>query len=383
MYTSNEDDERSEGQRRVHQEAPDKQSGADQPPLQAANDQHYQEHLTVSNDDNNDYDSSNGEQEDIPIGEQVLLESDSPTGEDRNDLFVTSDEDDQNKSTTLNRSGKRQAHPFEPSDEHAPLVPSHSASDVRWASDAENEYYDPYHLDDSPEDSPEDLAAFDDYENDARAQRAAYVIGAGSFAVLSIVIVVVISGITALTTTSRTELFVLQSAWKDGGEIPREYGCYAGGLGPVSMPVHWKGVPPRTHSIVILLHNPGILQGVSRKDPVHWFVMNVRADFGDMPKDAFGGIPQNASYAGLLPHGAVERANSGYKNGQYWPPCPTNRTKFALYAFAVDAKPAIQDFDDAREIINRFGGIPQSKLTGYYGPPRGEALPHSSESRQV
>eukprot|EP00172_Hildenbrandia_rubra_P000299 Plantae.Rhodophyta-Hildenbrandia_rubra.ctg11378.p1 GENE.Plantae.Rhodophyta-Hildenbrandia_rubra.ctg11378~~Plantae.Rhodophyta-Hildenbrandia_rubra.ctg11378.p1 ORF type:complete len:346 (+),score=83.22 Plantae.Rhodophyta-Hildenbrandia_rubra.ctg11378:167-1204(+) len=297
------------------------------------------------------YESDDEAEDETPLLEQMIESS-----LQKEDLFATSDEDIGN-DRTRNSQQRRPPHPFESIDEHTPLVPANAINDVRWASDLENDYYEPT------------VGVPDEYyESEQRARRAMYIIGASGIAVMSIVTVVIVSGLSALMTTSEAEKFRIVSDWRDGQAIPAKYGCLAGDRGPVSMPVRWNHVPRRTESIVILLHNPDAYRRNSKADPLHWFVLDIPVQKEGDLKYARNYISVNASYAGLLPKGAVERPNTGRKDGKYWAPCPQNRTKYVLYAFAVDAKPEIENFDDAREVINRFGGVPQSKLTGFYGP---------------
>jgi hypothetical protein len=83
-------------------------------------------------------------------------------------------------------------------------------------------------------------------------------------------------------------------------------------------------------------------------------------------------IVANASRnaATLLPRGSVQRANSEHQSGEWFAPCALDgggASLYIVYVYAVDARPVIADFRDARQIMNRFSGVPTAKIAGYYG----------------
>lgn len=223
------------------------------------------------------------------------------------------------------------------------------------------------------------------------SQRAAAIIGGGSAAVFFVVFAVVISGISALLSIDPGNAFSVRSDWPHHGTIPRQYGCHAVG-GPdaaQSIPLSYSNVPEKTHSLVILVANPSALKNIGR-DPVHWFVTEIPVNRGarvsiDVAHSSSGerwNIAANASRNPntLLPKGAIQRSNSLHSSGMYYPPCTLSDGSpsfYIVYVYAVDAKPVISDFKDARQIMNRFTGVPTAKIGGHYRAADFE-LPDSS-----
>jgi Phosphatidylethanolamine-binding protein len=251
-------------------------------------------------------------------------------------------------------------------------------------------------------------SSFVDMEEEGR--KAAFIIGSFSLAVFFVVVAVVISGLTSLLGTNPADIFQVESDWTPGGVIPLKYGCLADG-GPtaaVSIPLRFNHIPPRTTSLVVLVHNPGAIK-MHGEDPVHWLVTGISVKEGKICRPTSGmrlgleqnrtpvsiaapekttlsesecfdesltkwTIPQNAStQPQLLPAGAVQRPNTKNEDGSYDGLCrggyggDDTRSLYTVYVFAVDADPVLHSLRDARQIMNRFSAVPTARLAGYYG----------------
>lgn len=225
-------------------------------------------------------------------------------------------------------------------------------------------------------------------ERNETSQRAAAIIGSGSAVVFVVVLAVVISGLSALAGVDVEQTFEVISDWPNGGTIPDKYGCLAPG-GPsnaVSIPLAYNNIPRDTSALVIVVANPGAIKETGH-DPVHWFVTDISPrtggygtrrpavqmrEYNGSDVDRLGRpwwIPANASAnPDMLPVGARQRANFKDVSGAWFPPCSVGgrSSMYVLYIFAVDAEPVIANFQDARQILNRFSGVPTAKLAGYY-----------------
>lgn len=211
------------------------------------------------------------------------------------------------------------------------------------------------------------LAANREFSRRGERDRVRYrlILGCSAAIMLFVVFVIVISGITTILANRNYPHLEIFSDWPDRGLIPLKYGCHAqDGSGGISFPLHWRNVPPQATNLAVLFAHPGAIaeQG---DDPVHWFVTDIALN--DANRDGF--ILANASANPyLIPEGARMHPNMQSKKGLYWPPCYSNGTSlFVIHVYAIDASPIIEDFKDAREIINRFVGVPVARLMGHYG----------------
>lgn len=192
-------------------------------------------------------------------------------------------------------------------------------------------------------------------------------------------------------------MFTIESDFPDGGIIPLRYGCRSPTQPPISLPLRWSHVPRGTQSLVVLMHDPDSIR-VNGTDPIHWLLLNVSVAgtpgavappalsgstaAGSQPADgavdgagADGGTELTTGYLapgasdGGLPPGVDTRPNAAGTVG-YWPPCVHNTSHlFSIYVYAVDAPPVLANYLDARNVMNRFGGVPLAKLFGWYGAP--------------
>lgn len=190
-----------------------------------------------------------------------------------------------------------------------------------------------------------------------------YVLGCSIVLVATIVFIIIVSGITTMVENSNFPKLEVFSDWPDGGVIPLKYGCDSREGDPISFPLQWNNVPRPATNLVILFSNAGAML---RKgyDPVHWLVSGIPVNEGN----EFS-LPANSSAnSTLMPFGAKQLPNSFSESGTYYPPCSFNRSGlFVVHVYAIEAPAVISDFRDAREVMNRFVGVPVAKLTGRYG----------------
>lgn len=219
------------------------------------------------------------------------------------------------------------------------------------------------------------LATSRDFNRRGARDRVRYrfILGCSAAFMCSVVFVIIVSGITTIVANRSFAHLEVFADWPNGGLIPLKYGCHApDGGGGISFPLHWRNVPPQATNIVVLFAHPGAIAREG-KDPVHWFVTDIALN--DTDRDGF--IPANASAnLHLMPEGARMHPNINSKQGLYWPPCHENgESLFVIHVYAIEAPANIEDFKDAREIINRFVGVPVARLTGQYGIQKPLAMP--------
>lgn len=196
--------------------------------------------------------------------------------------------------------------------------------------------------------------------------RDRYILGCSILVVTSIVFVIIISGMTTMLANSNFPQLQILSDWSNDGVIPLKYGCHAIGGNAISFPLRWRNVPRAATNLVILFANAGAMLH-DENDPVHWLVTDIPLNTG---ADYY--VPPNASAnPALMPSGAIQHRNMFSAMGAYWPPCAQQNgtSLFVIHAYAIEASPVIDNFRDAREVMNRFVGVPFAKLTGVYGQP--------------
>lgn len=121
------------------------------------------------------------------------------------------------------------------------------------------------------------------------------------------------------------EAFTLSSpAFVDGGEIPKVYTCEGEDASP---PLSWRGVPPRTQSLALVVDDPDAPDPAApRMTWVHWLVY-------DIPPFATG---LNAGLGDKLP-GGMRLGTNDFERTRWGGPCPPvgrHRYHFKLYALA-------------------------------------------------
>lgn len=208
------------------------------------------------------------------------------------------------------------------------------------------------------------FATRDSFRHRDNSLRDRCILGCSILLVTSIVFIIIVSGMTTILENRNFPQLQISSSWRNGDRIPLKYGCLAADEKPISFPLRWRNVPRAATNLVILFANAGAMLEKGY-DPVHWLVTGIPLNDG-----AEYYLPANASADSLLmPDGARQHPNANSRIGLYWPPCPeaNSSSLFVIHAYAIEAPASIHKFRDAREVMNRFVGVPVAKLTGVYG----------------
>lgn len=191
--------------------------------------------------------------------------------------------------------------------------------------------------------------------------KSVYMLSCSILMIVSVVFVIVVSGLTKLVSRRGEPKFHVRSNWPSKGFIPAEYGCNAPNGKPQSIPLTWFNVPKEATNLVLLL--------TSDTNHVHWLVNNI--SLTDSEGVVIQQLAANASEnEALMPDGAHQLHNFYRKSGRYAPPCAArNQTnKYLLYLFAIDASARIRaDYESASQVVNGFVGVPTARLQGKYG----------------
>jgi Raf kinase inhibitor-like YbhB/YbcL family protein len=141
---------------------------------------------------------------------------------------------------------------------------------------------------------------------------------------------------------------VSSQAFGDGQQIPRAYTCDGAGISP---PLRWRGLPPATGSIAIVVDDPDAPGGTF----VHWVVADI--------SPGVSGIGP-----GEVPQGGVEITNSSTAKS-YFGPCPpsgTHHYRFSVYALPRSARlPTDATMDDTLTAIYDHA-IASGRVVGLY-----------------
>ena len=125
------------------------------------------------------------------------------------------------------------------------------------------------------------------------------------------------------------------SAFKPGGEIPKQYTCDGQNISP---PLEWDAVPGGTESLALIADDPDAPHGTW----VHWVLFNFLADTKKLPEH----LPPAESFTNGMKQGKNDFQQIGYTG-----PCPSNnnthRYYFKLYALdtTLEMDPGITKAD--------------------------------------
>lgn len=109
-------------------------------------------------------------------------------------------------------------------------------------------------------------------------------------------------------------------AYRAAGPIPVRYTCDGRSISP---PLAWSGVPARTRSLALILHDPDALH---RGGFTHWVIYNIPPRVRSLPE----GVPPRARVGTSAVQGVNDAGRIGYTG-----PCPpfgTHRYVLTLYA---------------------------------------------------
>jgi Raf kinase inhibitor-like YbhB/YbcL family protein len=147
------------------------------------------------------------------------------------------------------------------------------------------------------------------------------------------------------------------TAFEQGKEIPSRFTCEGDNISP---PLQWKGVPPSTRSLVLIVDDP---DAPDPKAPqrlfVHWVLCNIP------PHDA--AIHEGIS-AEKLPSGTREGLNDRKKPGYIGPCPPIGRHRYFFRLYALDVMIENQDQPSRTDIDRAMAGhiLEMAELMGTY-----------------
>jgi len=146
-------------------------------------------------------------------------------------------------------------------------------------------------------------------------------------------------------------------AFEPGGPIPSRYTCEGEDISPE---LRWRGVPPGTRSLVLIVDDPDAPDPAAPKMTwVHWLLVNLPADSS--------GLPEGVDSAGL-PKGTVRGLNDWKRTG-YGGPCPPiGRHRYFHKLYALDRElPATDGLTKAAvEKAMRSHVLATAELVGTY-----------------
>ncbi len=149
-------------------------------------------------------------------------------------------------------------------------------------------------------------------------------------------------------------LTLSSTAFKPGGEIPRQYTCEGADQSPA---LSWSGAPTGTKAFALSADDPDAPVGTW----VHWVVY-------DLPPSATG-LPQGVPIQDTVPGGGTQGTNDFRKAG-YGGPCPPpgkpHRYFFKLYA--LDQSTQLKPRATKAEVLRAVEGhvLAQAELMGTY-----------------
>ncbi|KKW42209.1 MAG: PEBP family protein [Candidatus Magasanikbacteria bacterium GW2011_GWA2_56_11] len=143
-------------------------------------------------------------------------------------------------------------------------------------------------------------------------------------------------------------MYILSSAFSNGGEIPAEYTCDGADTPP---PLSWGGIPETAQSLVLIADDPDAPSGTW----VHWTVWNLD--------------PKAAGLEGKkIPPGAVEGTTSFGRPG-YGGPCPPSGVhRYFFKLLALDTQLGLPAGAGYAELDRAVQGhiIANAALVGIY-----------------
>jgi Raf kinase inhibitor-like YbhB/YbcL family protein len=152
--------------------------------------------------------------------------------------------------------------------------------------------------------------------------------------------------------------FALSStAFDPGGDIPARYTCEGGDRSP---PLTWRGVPPGTRSLALIVDDPDAPDPAAPKMTwVHWVLYNLPVSASAIAEDA---------KASGLPAGTCEGLNDWQRTG-YGGPCPPiGRHRYFHKLYALDTELPDLQRPDKKALEQAMQGhiLAQAELIGTY-----------------
>ena len=126
-------------------------------------------------------------------------------------------------------------------------------------------------------------------------------------------------------------LEISSSAFNDGDNIPKKYGCKYNGGNNISIPLEFSDIPDDAKSLALIIDDPDAMS-VAGKIWVHWILVDIPTETTQLKevKDGKLGIGQTG------------RNSNGKKN--YGGPCPPNGVhvyNIKVYALKIEIKKSL------------------------------------------
>ncbi len=176
---------------------------------------------------------------------------------------------------------------------------------------------------------------------------------------LTAAIAVLLLAASSADLAAEERLTVTSTAFKDGGQIPKDQACRRRhGGGDKSPALAWSGAPAATKAFVIIVDDPDA-QSVAGHTWVHWNAFNIPPTTTSIAATASGSID-----------GAVVTRNHNKKAG-YSGMCPPNgRHKYYFAVYALDgpiADPPSAITRQAFEQRYRAKILAKGEISGVFG----------------
>lgn len=151
-------------------------------------------------------------------------------------------------------------------------------------------------------------------------------------------------------------------AFTNGNPIPAKYTCEGEDISPA---LAWRGVPPGTRSLVLIVDDPDAPDPAAPKTTwVHWVILNLPPESAGLPEDAGSG-------AGL-PSGTVSGRND-WKRADYGGPCPPiGRHRYFHKLYALDRELSLTGQPTKKDVEAAMHGhvLATAELVGTYEKKR-------------
>lgn len=156
-------------------------------------------------------------------------------------------------------------------------------------------------------------------------------------------------------------LVLVSPAFVHEGAIPAAYTCQGGDRSP---PLEWRGVPPGTRALALVVDDPDAPDPAAPKVIwVHWLLANLPPTCKGLP----GGVSPME-----LPRGTVSGRNDWKRTG-YGGPCPpVGRHRYFFRLFALDSPLSVTEGVSRTELDQAMRGhvIESAVLMGTYEKAR-------------